>query len=327
MKNPKAVCVFSGGLDSTLVIKLMQKQGIEIVALHFISPFFGNKQKIQKKAQKLGVSIKIIDFSKEHIKMLRNPKHGFGRFANPCIDCHALMFKKAKEYAQKIKADFLASGEVLGERPFSQNKQALAIVEREAGVVGILLRPLSAKLLQITKPEKKGLVDREKLLAISGRRRVEQLKLAKKFGIKEIPTPGGGCLLTCKEFGLKVKDLLKNKKNATVSDFKLLKIGRHFRSGENKIIVGRNEEENKKLIEFKDKTDFTLEVIDVPSPITLLQGPKTKKTIELAAKLTAYYSDCKEDKVQVRYGKEMEKKIEIFLPKKEDIEELRISDK
>jgi len=173
MKKSKAVCVFSGGLDSILAIKLMQEQGVEVIALHFLSPFFGNKQKIQKKAQKLGVPIKIIDFSKEYIKLLRGPKHGFGKAANPCIDCHALMLKKAKKYARKIRADFLVTGEVLGERPFSQNKKALTIIEKEAGVAGILLRPLSAKLLPITIVEKKGLVNRSKLLAISGRRRIE----------------------------------------------------------------------------------------------------------------------------------------------------------
>jgi len=148
--------------------------------------------------------------------------------------------------------------------------------------------------------------------------------LAKKFGIKDIPTPGGGCLLTCKEFGVKVKDLLKNKKHAGVLDFQLLKIGRHFRFGDNKIIVGRNEEENKKLLGMKSVSDFVFEVIDIPSPITLLQGPKTKKAIELAAQLTGFYSDCQEKKAKVKYGKKMEKKIEIFLPKKEDIEKLRI---
>ena len=324
MKKSKAVCVFSGGLDSTLAIKLMQEQRIKVIALHFASPFFGNEKKCQKTTKDLGIPLKIVDLGKDFLKILYKPKHGFGKAVNPCIDCHALMFKKAKKYAQKIRADFIISGEVLGERPFSQNKQALGIVEKEAGVVGVLLRPLSAKLLPITIAEKKGLVDRSKLLAISGRRRIEQFNLAKKFGIKDIPSPGGGCLLTCKEFGVKVKDLLKNKKNAGVLDFKLLKIGRHFRFGDNKIIVGRNEEENKKLVELKNKTDFVFEVIDIPSPITLVQGQKTKKAIELAAQLTGFYSDCQEKKVKVKYGKKMEKKIEIFLPKKEDIEKLRI---
>lgn len=307
-----------------LAIKLIQEQGIEVVALHFLSPFFGSKEKIQKKAQQLSALIEIIDFSKDHIKMLRNPKHGFGKAANPCIDCHALMLKKAKEYAKKIGADFIITGEVLGERPFSQNRKALEIVEKEAGVTGTLVRPLSAKLLPETIPEKKGWVDREKLLGISGRRRLEQFQLAKKFGISQIPTPGGGCLLTEKEFGAKVKDLLTYKKTAGVSDFLLLKIGRHFRFGKNKIIIGRNEEENQELLKLKDKDDFVFEVIDFPSPITLLQGPKTKKAIETAAKLTTFYSDFKGERVEVEYGQQLEKKIKISSPKKEEVEKLRI---
>lgn len=324
MKKEKAVALFSGGLDSMLAIKLIQEQGIEVVALHFLSPFFGSKEKIQKKAQQLSALIEIIDFSKDHIKMLRNPKHGFGKAANPCIDCHALMLKKAKEYAKKIGADFIITGEVLGERPFSQNRKALEIVEKEAGVTGTLVRPLSAKLLPETIPEKKGWVDREKLLGISGRRRLEQFQLAKKFGISQIPTPGGGCLLTEKEFGAKVKDLLTYKKTAGVSDFLLLKIGRHFRFGKNKIIIGRNEEENQELLKLKDKDDFVFEVIDFPSPITLLQGPKTKKAIETAAKLTTFYSDFKGERVEVEYGQQLEKKIKISSPKKEEVEKLRI---
>lgn len=325
MKKAKAVALFSGGLDSMLAIKLIKGQGIEVVALHFISPFFGSKEKIQKKAQDLGVTVKIIDFSREHIKMLSDPKHGFGKAANPCIDCHALMLKKAKEYMKQVGAQFLITGEVLGERPFSQNRKALAIVEKDAQVSGILLRPLSAKLLPITEPEEKGWVDREKLLAISGRRRKEQLKLAEKFGLKDFLTPAGGCLLTEKQFAIKVKDLLSYKKRIKPLDFKLLKIGRHFRLGKSKIIVGRNEKENKELLKLKDKSEFVFEVVGHPSPLTILQGPKTKKAIEVAAKLTAFYSDCKGEKAKVRYGKEMKKKIKVSLPKKETVEALRIT--
>ena len=302
VKLKKAVALFSGGLDSMLAMKLIQEQGIEVFGLHFVSPFFGNNAKARKRAKALKIPLKIVDLSEELIKILYRPKHGFGKAVNPCIDCHALMIKKAKEHAEKIGAQFLVTGEVLGERPFSQNKKALRIVEKEAGVEGILLRPLSAKLLPMTKIEKRGLVEREKLLAISGRRRVKQLKLAKKFGIKEIPNPAGGCLLTEKEFGVKVKDLLKHKKAAKPLDFQLLKIGRHFLFGKNKIIVGRNEKENKKLLKMKGADDFVFEVIDIPSPITLLQGPKTKKAIKIAAQLTACYSDAKREKVKVRYG-------------------------
>ncbi|MBL7159623.1 hypothetical protein ISS85_04050, partial [Candidatus Microgenomates bacterium] len=155
-------------------------------------------------------------------------------------------------------------------------------------------------------------------------RRLEQFKLAKKFGIKNIPPPGGGCLLTEKQFGIKVKDLLKNKKKATVLDFQLLKVGRHFRFGDSKIIVGRNEEENKKLLEMKDADDFIFEVIDTPSPTSLLRGPKTEAVIEIAAQLTVFYSDFKGNQVKVKYGKKMEKQILISLPKKKEVEKLRL---
>ena len=221
--------------------------------------------------------------------------------------------------------DFLASGEVLGQRPFSQNKKALGIIEREGGVSGMLVRPLSARLLPATLVEKKGLVDREKLLGILGRRRREQLILAKKFGISDFPTPSGGCLLTQKEFSAKVKDLLKYKKRVKPQDFELLKIGRHFRFQKSKIIVGRNKEENKELLKLKNKNDFIFEVAGYPSPITLLQGPKTKKGVEMAAKLTAFYSDCKEEKTEVWYGRKMKKKIKVLLPKKEEVERLKIT--
>lgn len=324
MKKIKAVCLFSGGLDSILAVKLIQNQGVEVFAIHFVSPFFGDKKGCQEKAKDLGVSLKIVDLGKELLKILRRPKHGFGKGANPCIDCHTLMLKEAKKYAKEIGAQFLVSGEVLGERPFSQNKNALTVIEREAGVSGILLRPLSAKLLPKTKPEKVGLVDREKLLSISGRRREEQLKLAKKFGIKDFPTPAGGCLLTEKEFATKVKDLLEHKKRIKPFGFKLLKIGRHFRCEGNKIIVGRNEEENKELLKLKDKSDFVFEVVKYPSPITLLQGPKNKRAIEMAARLTAYYSDFKGNQVKVGYGKKMKKQTSVSLPKKEEVEKLRI---
>ena len=325
MKKVKALVIFSGGLDSMLAIKLMQEQGIEVVALHFLSPFFGDKKEAQKKAKVLNVLLKVIDIGQEYLQLLQSPKHGFGKTANPCIDCHALMFKKAKEYMKQVKADFLTSGEVLGERPFSQNKQALAIVEKEAGVRGILLRPLSARFLPETEPEKKGLVDREKLLAISGRRRLEQLKLAKKFGIENIPTPSGGCLLTEKQFGTKVKDLLKNRRKAVLLDFQLLKVGRHFRYKNSKIVVGRNEKENKKLLKMKSADDFIFEVINIPSPISLLRGSKTEKTIKTAAQLTAFYSDFKGKQIKVKYGKKMEKQILISLPMKKEVEKLRIT--
>ncbi|NIM47394.1 MAG: tRNA 4-thiouridine(8) synthase ThiI [Candidatus Aenigmarchaeota archaeon] len=316
----KALGLFSGGLDSILAAKIIQKQGIKIELINFTTPFFPSRNAI-KMAKQLNLKLKEIDISKDYLKMLRKPKHGYGSEMNPCIDCKILMLKKAKKYAKGINAKFIFTGEVLGERPMSQNKRALELIERESKLKGKLLRPLSAKLLPITKAEKKW-VNRNKLLDISGRRRDKQMKLAKKFKIR-YPSPSGGCLLTYKEYAKKIKDLLKHKKRITKKDLELLKIGRHFRFKNNKIIVGRNEEENKKLLKSKQKTDYIFEVPDVGSPITILQGSKTKEVIKKAAQLTARYSDAK-GKVKVKYGKKLKRSLTVLNIKESEIKNLRI---
>ena len=315
----KALGLFSGGLDSILAAKLIQEQGIKIELINFTTPFFPSRNAIKMAKQ---LKLKEIDITKDYLKMLRNPKHGYGSEMNPCIDCKILMLKKAKKYARKINAKFIFTGEVLGERPMSQNKRALELIEREAGLKGKLLRPLSARLLPITEAEKKW-VNRNKLLNISGRRRDKQMKLAKKFRIKEYPSPSGGCLLTYKEYARKIKDLIKHKKRIIRKDLELLKIGRHFRLKNNKIIVGRNEGENKKLLELKQKTDYIFEVPDIGSPITVLQGPKTKKAIKLAAQLTLRYSDAK-GKAKVKYGRKLKRKLIVISIKEREIKNLRI---
>ncbi len=317
----KTLGLFSGGLDSILAAKLIQKQGIKIELINFTTPFFPSRNAI-KMAKQLKLKLKEIDVTKDYLKMLRKPKHGYGSEMNPCIDCKIFMLKKAKKYAKRINAKFIFTGEVLGERPMSQNKRALQLIEREAGLKGRLLRPLSAKLLPITEAEKKW-VDRNKLLGIGGRKRDKQMKLAKKFKIKQYPSPSGGCLLTYKEYAKKIKDLLKNRKNITKADLELLKIGRHFRFKNNKIIVGRNEKENKKLLELKQKTDYIFEVPNIGSPITVLKGLKTKEAIKIAAKLTARYSDSK-GKTKVKYGKKLEKAIIVINIKESKIKKLRI---
>jgi len=316
----KALGLFSGGLDSILAAKLIQEQGIKVELVNFYTPFFPlkNAEKISKE-----LKLKQIDVTKNYLKMLRKPKHGYGSEMNPCIDCKIFMLRKAKKYAKKINAKFIFTGEVLGERPMSQNKNSLNLIEKEAGLKGKLLRPLSAKLLPITEAEKKW-VDRSKLLDLSGRGRDKQKKLARKFKIKEYPTPAGGCLLTYKEYARKVRDLLKNKKRISKRDIELLKLGRHFRHGKNKIIVGRNESENKELKKMKQKTDYMFEATYWGSPITILQGPKTKKAINLAARLTARYSDS-EEKTLVKYGKEkLVKPVTVSSIKRGKIESLRI---
>jgi tRNA U34 2-thiouridine synthase MnmA/TrmU len=257
--------------------------------------------------------------------MLRKPKHGYGKNMNPCIDCKIFMIKKAKKYAKEIGADFIFTGEVLGERPKSQHYPALRLIEEEAGLKGKLLRPLSAKLLPETVAEKKGLVDRTKLLNIQGRSRKPQFQLAKEFGIKSYPSPAGGCLLTCEEYSKKLRDLFANKKRVSMADIALLRVGRHFRLGKNKIIVGRNEAENKLLFAQKTPSEYYFELPDIVGPITILQGPKTKKAIETAAKLTAYYSDAETAKVKVNFGREaLNKTLIVSVPDKADVDKLRV---
>jgi tRNA U34 2-thiouridine synthase MnmA/TrmU len=235
------------------------------------------------------------------------------------------MLKRAKKYAEETGAAFILTGEVLDQRPMSQHRKTLDLIEQEAGLRGKILRPLSARVLQETEAEKKGLVDRKKLLGIEGRSRKEQIELAGKLGIHDYPCPAGGCLLTYREFADKMRDLFKHKKSVTFKDVALLKVGRHFRFGKNKIVVGRNEGENKALLRMKEAEDYYFEAQDCGSPITLLQGPKTKKAIEEAARLTAYHSDQKTGLLQVRLGKKNEVRLlTVSVPSKNEVDQLRI---
>jgi tRNA-specific 2-thiouridylase len=326
MAKVKALALFSGGLDSILAVKLMLEQGIDVIAINFASPFcLCEKGGAPEAAKQLGVPLKVVDVGDEYLKMLRNPKHGYGRNMNPCVDCRIFILKKAKKIANEIGADFIFTGEVLDERPMSQHFSALKIVEEESGLKGRILRPLSARLLPETVMEKKGLVDRAKLLGIRGRSRKPQIKLAEAFNINYYPSPAGGCLLTCKEYAEKLRDLFKHKKRWSMADMFLLKVGRHFRFGENKIIVGRNEAENKILNANKSRNDYCFEVPNIGSPITVLQGVKTRNAIRVAAELTAFYSDAKSDKVTVKFGRErLVKSITVSVPRRVEVESLRI---
>jgi len=328
MTKVKALALLSGGLDSTLAAKLILNQGIDVVAVNFVTPFCLCKKsgcEATEAAKQLGVPLKVVNVGDEYLKRVRKPKHGYGRNMNPCIDCRIFMAKKAKKYAKEIGASFIFTGEVLDERPMSQHSKAMKIIEEESGLKGKILRPLSAKLLPETVIEKKSLVDREKLLDIRGRSRKPQIKLAEKFNIKGYPCPAGGCLLTCREYSNKLRDLFKHKKRCSVVDVSLLKVGRHFRFGKNKIVVGRNEAENKILTAKRERNDYYFEVADVGSPITVLQGAKTKNAIRAAAALTAFYSDAKSDKVIVNFGREsLDKSIMVSIPTRAEVESLRI---
>jgi len=330
MKRRKALALLSGGLDSTLAVKLLLEQGIDVEAINFVSPFClcgRGGCGASEVAKKFQIPLKFVSVGEDYLKVVRKPKHGYGRNMNPCIDCRIFMLKKAKKYARETGAAFIFTGEVLDERPMSQHFKALKTIEEEAGLKNRVLRPLSAKVLPETLIEKRGLVDREKLLGFQGRSRKKQIELARVFSIADYPCPAGGCLLTYKEFADKVRDLFENKNRVGLKDIALLKLGRHLRYGKNKIVVGRNESENKTLLQMKSPSDYYFEVPNSGSPITILQGTKTKKAIQKAAALTAYYSDEKSPEVLVRFGKNsLDRETKVSKLNKEEVETLRISE-
>ena len=328
-KKIKAVCLFSGGLDSVIAAKLMIDQGISVFGLKIDTPFYERnilaKDKAIISAENLNMPLKILGVNPDYLRIVRNPRHGHGSGMNPCIDCRIYMLKKAWKYAEQIGAKFIITGEVVGQRPMSQRTHAMKLIENASHLKGKIIRPLSGKNLLKTDAEKEGWITRESLHGICGRSRKVQMQLAKELGIDNYQPPGGGCLLTCAEFARKVRDLLLHKKRVFTVDLEMLKTGRHFRFRKNKIIVGADETDNKQLLKLKNKTDYIFEVPEIGSPVTILTGPKTKDAIKLAARLTARYSDAKEDRVLVRYGsKQAVKGICVQPIKQKEIENLRI---
>jgi tRNA U34 2-thiouridine synthase MnmA/TrmU len=307
----KAIALLSGGLDSTLAAKVIMEQGVELEALNFLTVFCTCTNRgetclsSQKAVENLGIPLKVFNVSEEYLNVVKHPKHGYGRNMNPCIDCRIFMLKKTKAYMEETGAAFIVTGEVLGQRPMSQRKDAMRLIEKEGGLEGFILRPLSAKVLPITIPEKEGWVDRRKLLNISGRSRKPQIELAEHFGIRDYPCPAGGCLLTDPGFAKRMKDLMDHHLDFSINDVHLLKIGRHFRfSHEVKLVVGRNEEENQKIQTFSQGKDILLKVYGLPGPLSLLRGKFVEGDIEKAAAITVHYSKAKDlGKVKVTYGR------------------------
>ncbi|MBI5144857.1 MAG: 7-cyano-7-deazaguanine synthase [Candidatus Omnitrophica bacterium] len=295
----KAIALISGGLDSTLATKLIKEQGVEIIALNFKTPFCLCDRRIssgclnysRQVANNLGIELKVINISDEFFRVVENPKHGYGSNMNPCIDCRILKFRKAKEFMQEIGASFLVTGEVLGQRPMSQHRQALNIIDQESQLEGLVLRPLSAKLLPETIPEREGWVSRDKLLNFSGRTRRPQIALAKKFNLKDYACPAGGCLLTDPEFAKKLRELIRHQE-FNKDNVELLKLGRHFRlAPETKLVVGRNEEENKRLINLVGEGDYLFMPKDIAGPTSLGRGAFNEELIKLASSITCRYCD------------------------------------
>jgi tRNA-uridine 2-sulfurtransferase len=324
----KALGLLSGGLDSTLAVKLILERGIEVEAINFVIPFCLCRKGgcgAAEAAKTFSIPLKMVSARTDYLRVVRKPRFGYGKNMNPCVDCRIFMLKKAKKYAKQIGAKFIFTGEVLGQRPMSQHRGALGLIEREAGLAGKILRPLSGKLLPKTEAEEKGFVDTEALRDISGRSRKRRIEMTRESNIVNYPCAAGGCLLTDKEFASKLRDLFQHKKRVTVKEVNLLKVGRHFRFGDNKIIVGRNEAENGVLLRAKQKTDYYFEVPDCGSPDTILQGSKTKKAIEKAAGLTAFHSDKKTGDVQVNFGQtKLCRKITVTVPVLAQVDKLRI---
>ncbi|MCF7908086.1 MAG: hypothetical protein K9L86_04360 [Candidatus Omnitrophica bacterium] len=301
----KAVGLFSGGLDSTLAIKVILEQGIEIVALNFMSPFCrcqrgeGCGSVIDQRAKELGASFRSMYLGDEYLEIVRNPKHGYGKNLNPCIDCRILKLKKAKAFMQEIGASFIITGEVLGQRPMSQHRQALNLIEKESGLEGLILRPLSAKLFAPTLAENKGWVNREALLEISGRTRKPQIKLAAQLGIKDYPCPAGGCLLTDSGFSKRLNDLIKYD-IFTIKDIEFLKTGRYFRINPYfSLTVGRDEKENDRLVNICSKEDVVFEPLTEPGPVAIGRGRLDSEAKDICAKIVARYT-TKDKKIKVK---------------------------
>jgi len=324
----KALGLLSGGLDSTLAIKLVLEGGAQVEAIHFITPFGQGRKDgwgAPEVARSFNVPLKVVETGTDYLRMIRNPRFGYGKNLNPCIDCKIFMLKKAKKYAKEIGAKFIFTGEVLDQRPMSQHREALDLIDKEAGLKGKLVRPLSARLLPKTEAEEKGYLKSEAMRGISGRSRKTQIEMTKEFNIAKYQCASGGCLLTEAEFAKKLRDLFEHKKTITNKDIAFLKVGRHFRLGKNKIIVGRNETENNFLLKAKRKTDYYFEVPNCGSPTTILQGPKTKAIIKTAAGLTSFHSDKKTGEVQVNYGqRSLNKSVTIVVPDLTEVNALRI---
>jgi len=288
----KAIALFSGGLDSILAFKVIAEQGIEVLGITFETPFFG-AAKARETAKRIGLPLVVLDITTEHLQMLRSPRYGYGRNMNPCIDCHTLMLRIAGRRMEEECADFVFTGEVMGERPMSQGKQSLYVVAKNAGYPDRILRPLSAQLLPETEPERSGKVDRSRLCDIQGRGRKRQMEMAVHYGITSYPPPAGGCLLTDPLFSRRLRDLFNRHPDYRIRDIELLKVGRHFRlTDTTKAVVGRNANDNGTIERLAEACDALIRVDQFPGPTVLVLGGGDEGTRRLAAGLCARYSDA-----------------------------------
>jgi len=301
----KAISLMSGGLDSTVATRLILEQQIDITGLHFTSFFTSRKDRGKnlraiKTADELGIKLIVLDKGSEYLDIVKHPKYGYGKNMNPCIDCRIFMLQKTRELMKDEGAQFVITGEVLGQRPMSQRRETIERIERDSGLEGLIVRPLSAQYFPPTIPEQEGVVDRKKLLDISGRSRHVQYELVKKYSLKAFHNPGGGCLLTDPVFSKKLRDLFRKDPTFTMKDVELLTIGRHFRLGnETKLTLGRNKEENE-IIQNMWESGYTLvSPVNFKGPQGILKGPIYGNILKNVAHIIAHFSKHNEGTIRI----------------------------
>jgi tRNA-uridine 2-sulfurtransferase len=310
--NKKAVALISGGLDSVLAAKIVMDQGFDVVGIYCTSAFsksysLENETSAARVSKAIGIELRIFDMGQDYIDLIRHPAHGYGKNINPCIDCKIFMLKKAKAVMEEMNSPFVVTGEVLGQRPMSQRRDTFPVIERDADLRGMILRPLSAKLLPPTQGELNGVIDREKLLGISGRSRNVQIRLAERYGISGYSTPAGGCLLTDKNFSAKLRDLFEDKLAVSPEDIRLLTVGRHYRIDAGvKIVIGRDNSENNVLMSLAPHGYHLFMPQGFPGPVALLNGNPTQHVKQTIGRLIITYSKQVSGRTyHIRYGNEV----------------------
>ncbi len=308
----RAVALISGGLDSILAAKIMMEQGFDVTGLYFTSAFsksHGREEETPaaRVSKAVGIDLRIIDMGQDYIDLVRNPVHGYGKHMNPCIDCKIYMLKHARTVMQETGAPFTITGEVLGQRPMSQRRDTLTVIERDAGMKGLVLRPLSAALLPPVQAEQDGLIHREELLGISGRSRAVQLQLAERYGITGFSAPAGGCLLTDRNFSEKLRDLFDERQSVAPADIRLLMVGRHYRFDTGaKIVLGRDNKENTVLLSLAPYGYELFTPADFPGPVALLHGNPDQTMKQIIGRLIITYSKQVSGRTyRIRYGEEV----------------------
>ena len=296
-KQTTALALYSGGLDSTLACRVVAAQGIKVVAVKFVTPFFGyelllrEEEYIRTTKEESGIDVLLKDVTIPYLELLKKPAHGFGRYFNPCIDCKIFLLKQAKKMMPAIGASFLVTGEVIGQRPMSQRRDTLRVIERDSGCEGILVRPLCAMNLEPSQAELEGLIDRQQLFGFSGRNRTPQMKLAEQFGITDYPTPAGGCILADPILSARIQEYYKKNKRIVPADILLLLVGRQFRlPGGGWLVLGRDEKQNEKIEKLRQPGDWLLQPSIIPGPTAILRHSKNFADVETAAALVARFA-------------------------------------